>query len=212
MKTKIIHFLFVFILLTSVSLSYGFKTDVKPGKNKVELNNLSPKNGHVSSYADHRLPNSGNLPSNGGVATVSTRMSTVMTYGLIKAYLTGTGSIDDYIEKLRVYEGLSTTNDAIAYINNGSAEGGMASYIDWYEFRESLFYFGSGSTIQDEINSGNPLVAIFTQPTSPWASYVVMITGYNNSGTIEYFDPTTGYYANAASSCFFTPTGITGLK
>lgn len=156
--------------------------------------------------ADHSLSGS-NLPSN-GAGTVSTQMSTVQSFGFVANYYTGSSSINTYIEAVRVYKGLSTTQDAIDYINNGTPELGMASFIEWWEFREAMFYLDT-NTIEDAIDLGHPLVAIYIGTSY---NYVVMITGYNNNGTVEFFDPTTGYYATAAATAFYTPYEVTGVK
>lgn len=160
--------------------------------------------------ADHILPGS-NLPAN-GAGTVSTRMSTVQSFANIAKYFTGSATIDTYIEEVRIYKGLSTTQDAVDYINSGISEHGMASLIEWYDFRDTEFYLTTGTTIQDAIDNGYPMAAIYSQSTSPWAGYVVMITGYNNNGTIEFFDPTTGYYATDAATAFYSPLPLTGVK
>jgi len=41
------------------------------------------------------------------------------------------------------------------------------------------------------------------EPT-PGNGHAVMITGYNNNGTIEYFDPQTGHYEAPVSPTVFT--------
>jgi hypothetical protein len=208
MKTKTINFLLVFTLLASASLFYGFKKDTKSEQGKTELNSSNAKSKEVLRFTDHRLPNTGNLPTN-GLTPVSVAMSTFQTDGLIANYFTGSSSIDDYIEALRIYKSLSTTNDAIYYINN-SGEFGLGSYIEWTEFRDSLFYLGTGY-IEDAIDNGNPLICYHQNP-STWVWSVVMITGYNNNGTIEFFDATTGYYATDSAGNFYNTTEVTGLK
>ncbi|HMI01297.1 MAG TPA: hypothetical protein VK541_02375 [Pedobacter sp.] len=209
MRTKVINFLIVFALIAAIPLFSGFKNTQKTDKDRIVANGSAPGSAQALRFTDHRLPNTSNLPANGSLSPVSVAMSTFQTYGLIGRYFNGSSTIDDYIEELRVYKSLSTTNDAINYINT-SGEFGLESFIEWTEFRDSLFYLGTGD-VEDAIDDGNPLISFHQNPTT-WVWSVVMITGYNTSGTIEYFDATTGYYGTDSPGNFYNANEVTGLK
>ncbi len=186
MKTKNIHFLLAFMLLSSASILSGFKIEINDrtalGNSQASMNQLR--------FTDHRLPST-NLPTT--LTPVSPGMATFQTYSIIDNYFSGSTTIDDYIEELRLYFNLSTTNDAITYITDHDSNLGFERYIDFVEFQNTVVSFGSSASIQDAIDNGNPLMAFYQDPVNySWS--IVVVTGYNNDGTYEIFDCTLGDY------------------
>jgi hypothetical protein len=66
------------------------------------------------------------------------------------------------------------------------------------------------SSIVDAINAGDPVMADIPVNGSQTDGHEVMITGYNNDGTYEYFDPQSGTYKSAPLATFTDAMQIYG--
>lgn len=75
-------------------------------------------------------------------------------------------------------------------------------------------YFNSVpcTNVQAAINTGHPVMAFIFNSGSTTDGHEIFITGYNNNGSYEYFDPESGTYKSAMPSVFNDPIEISGLK
>jgi hypothetical protein len=163
-------------------------------------NTDTPSTTTQTSTADHSLPNKNNLPKNGTTDTQVGYMCVFKTMEWISIYydkLVSTGtSLLYYCTTYNL-----TLQDVVT--KDGVALGNLESLVSHY------FNMSATTDIQESIDSGYPLMATFVNGSS---GHEVMITGYNNDETIEYFDPETGYYSTTASGNFSYIYKITGVK
>lgn len=72
------------------------------------------------------------------------------------------------------------------------------------------------ASLKAAIDAGYPLAVTLVNMANTTPTHVdgheVMITGYNDDGTIEYFDPESGTYKSAATSDIYIPVEITGIR
>jgi hypothetical protein len=86
-------------------------------------------------------------------------------------------------------------------VNNGLTTAQLFTFLG-QEFNYTSIFDVPGA-----INANAPVMATINNGT-----HEVFVTGYNNNGTYQYFDPQFGQYYNAPAGQFTNVVKITGQK
>ena len=161
----------------------------------------------VDTKADHQLPKTDKLPPRSGGETQVLSTCVFKTMEWISKYYGGTNTVGSMINSYA--QAIATTTlpygQALTQtVSNGITGSQINTAVDL------VFDTKTITSITSAINSGDPVMGTLT--ISPGNGHEVMITGYNNDGTIEYFDPETAKYGTKAASSFSLLIEITGIK
>jgi hypothetical protein len=160
---------------------------------------------YCSSTADHSLPNKNKLPPNGTADKQVGKTCVFKAMEWISKYYGGNSNVNTIMEDYRVMKGLNHL-DLITIINTDGVHSS-----DLNNLLSLVFEHTTTNNLFTSVNNGHPVIATISDGNG--GGHEVMITGYNNNGTMEYFDPQTGLYNNSlVASQFFNVREITGLK
>lgn len=171
--------------------------------------NPSPGGGTLpppGTTADHKLPNTNHLPPNhtNNIQSPDAATCVFKTLEYINQYFNiSTNELDilrDYVNA----NNLSTADMIRIFSRDGLTPAQVPGAIGLH------FNYSSTTDITGAIGRGHPLMA--TLMLNATDGHEVMITGYNNNGTIEYFDPQSGNYGTKTPSYFHYIYEITSRK
>ena len=160
----------------------------------------------TKSKADHKLSTQTNLPVDGTTNKQVGNMCTMKTIEWVSKFFGGSTSAGDALLWLTQTRGY-TMIDMLAIINStGVSVSDLQLMTDHYFTNSSI---SDLDAIKAAIDAGNPVMASLVTGSD---GHEVMLTGYNNSGTVEYFDPQLGTYINVAASAFSNMLQIKSKK
>ncbi|MBK0379633.1 C39 family peptidase [Mucilaginibacter segetis] len=176
-------------------------------------NTTQPNNGGGTAppgggNAQHQLANKNRLPSKNNTDQQVGGMCSFKTLEWISKYLGGNISVGTSFQwYFQNYQLNSQQINNILSGVDGISPQRVTELLDHYmSFTES-----APGNIIGSINSGHPMMGLIE--TMPGNQHAVMITGYNDNGTIEYFDPETGHYASPVPpNAFVRVIEVSGFK
>lgn len=159
------------------------------------------------SKADHKLPTQKRLPKDGTNNTQvgQTCVFKVMEY--LSRYFDGSLTTGEALLWLAIHLNL-TGLEMIDIINTNGVT--IAMLIDLAENYFDWDYMSGYNGIKNAIDLGHPGMGWLDQGGG--VGHMVMLTGYNDNGTIEYFDPQSGLYQNTLPSNIQNPFEIKNKK
>lgn len=165
-----------------------------------------PEPDPIFSKADHKLPNQNRLPKDG---TSNTQVGSMCAYKVIEwvsKFFGGSVTAGNALLWFAQTANLTLAELIASVTTNGINSSDLTTVIGNY------FNFASVTTaseIRSAIDAGHPVMAFLLVPGG---GHEVMITGWNDDQTFEYFDPQTGFYVNVAVSELNNPQEIISSK
>lgn len=159
----------------------------------------------TNSTADHKLPHTNTLPPNHTDDTQVGQLCTFKTLEWVSKYFSGSLTSGQALAYYAQLKGLNITQ-VMAIINtDGISTADIASLTSHY------FNTATSTNLFTSINNGYPIMATILDTGG--GGHEVMITGYNNNGTCEYFDPQLGVYnSSKVPSQFYNAIEIHSKK
>ncbi|GAA4904475.1 hypothetical protein GCM10023313_03820 [Mucilaginibacter defluvii] len=158
--------------------------------------------------ADHRLPNSNKLPPSSTTDTQFPNLCVFKSMEWVAKYFDSNATEHSILQAYcnsKVTDGVTYGAIFLNVVQNGINSTEVPALVSkYFNYTESI------STIESAINAGHPLLASIL--VGPNSGHEVMITGYNDDGTIEYFDPQIGTYFEKQPNQFYNLIEITSKK
>lgn len=125
----------------------------------------------------------------------------------ISKYFGGTETVGSMIN---AYAASITNPPSLTYFQalNLTMTNGIPS-SDLPGLASTYFYTTSTNNLFTSIDNGHPVMGTIIDQN---VGHEVMIIGYNNNGTMEYFDPQTGHYSTKTPTQFHNVIEIIGKK
>ena len=149
------------------------------------------------STADHKLPNQNKLPP---ATTTDTQVGAMCVFKTLEWVSKFFGGVQDgYVSVGQSLLYFSTSNNLTfaqmqsVITTDGITSGQLVGLVSHY------YQMTATTNIKGAIDNGHTLMATLISSSG---GHEVMITGYNNNGTIEYFDPELGHYDKKIPSAF----------
>lgn len=179
-------------------VDYGYCTTPTPPT-------APPATPPTTSTADHKLPHPNTLPPNHTTNTQVGQLCVFKTMEWVSAYFGGTLSSGTALLGYATQKGL-TIPQVIQIVNtDGIPSADLTALTGLY------FTTAESTNLFTSINNGYPVMGTLINPDGS-GGHEVMVTGWNNNGTSEYFDPQLGTYNTTAPINIHNAIEIHGLK
>ena len=178
-------------------VDYGYCTTPTPPT-------APPATPPTTSTADHKLPHPNTLPPNHTTNTQVGQLCAFKTLEWVSAYFGGTLTSGAAL----LYYAQSKNLSLAQVIQTVNADGILTD--DLAALAANYFTTAVSTNLFTSINNGYPIIGTLINPDG--TGHEVMVTGWNNNGTSEYFDPQLGTYNTTAPANIHNAIEIHGLK